>query len=31
MEWAMLHQDELLADWERAQGRQPVEKIAPLH
>ena len=30
MEWAMLHQDELLDDWHRAQGHQPVVKIEPL-
>ena len=30
MEWATLHQDELLADWGRAQTHQPIVKIAPL-
>jgi hypothetical protein len=30
IEWATLHQQELLADWERAQARQDLERIAPL-
>ena len=30
IEWATLHQDELLADWERAQGQEPLLKIDPL-
>lgn len=30
IEWATLHRQELLADWERAQARQALEKIAPL-
>ncbi len=30
MEWAALHQDELLADWERARAKQELHKIAPL-
>ena len=28
--WAELHQDELLANWERLQAGQPPHKIAPL-
>ena len=30
IEWATLHQQELLADWERARAQQTLEKIAPL-
>lgn len=30
IEWATLHQDELLNNWERAQGQQSVNKIEPL-
>lgn len=30
MEWAALHQDELLEAWERARRQQPPGKIAPL-
>lgn len=30
MEWARLHRDELLADWERARRMQPLEPIPPL-
>lgn len=30
MEWASLHQQELLADWMRAQGQQPLNRIDPL-
>lgn len=30
IEWATLHRDELLADWERAQAQQELLKIAPL-
>ena len=30
IEWATLHQRELLADWERAQAREELQKIAPL-
>jgi len=30
IEWATLHQQELLADWEKARGRQELQKIAPL-
>lgn len=29
-EWRMLHQTELIEDWNRAQARQPLNKIAPL-
>ena len=29
-EWASAHRDELLANWARAQARQPLVKIAPL-
>jgi hypothetical protein len=29
-EWATLHQQELLADWRRAQGQESLEKIEPL-
>jgi hypothetical protein len=30
IEWATLHQRELLDDWERAQAQQPLQKISPL-
>jgi len=30
VEWATMHQSELLDDWNRAQGHQPIEKIKPL-
>ncbi len=30
IEWATQHQQELLADWERAQSRQPLAPIKPL-
>ncbi len=30
IEWATLHQRELLTDWERAQTREELQKIAPL-
>ena len=30
VEWANLHQEELLADWRRAQGQEPLNAIAPL-
>jgi len=30
IEWATLHQQELLADWERAQAQQELRPIAPL-
>lgn len=29
-EWRALHQTELLEDWNRAQDRQPLNKIDPL-
>jgi hypothetical protein len=29
-EWAALHQDELLTQWERARNHQSLEKIEPL-
>ncbi|HSU14968.1 DUF4160 domain-containing protein [Longimicrobium sp.] len=30
LEWLSLHRDELLANWERARARQPLEPIPPL-
>lgn len=30
IEWATLHQQELLADWERARSQQELQKIPPL-
>jgi len=30
IEWATLHQNELLDDWRRAQGHEPLNKIDPL-
>jgi hypothetical protein len=30
LEWAQLHRQELLDDWERARRRQPLERIPPL-
>lgn len=30
MEWASLHKNELLANWQRARDGQPLERIAPL-
>jgi hypothetical protein len=30
IEWAALHQDELLAQWERARNHQPLNRIDPL-
>jgi hypothetical protein len=30
IEWAALHRQELLADWDRGQARQKLLKIAPL-
>jgi len=30
LEWAALHQRELMRNWERLQNDQPLEKIAPL-
>lgn len=30
IEWSELHQDELRRDWQLAQERKPLERIAPL-
>ena len=30
IEWATLHRQELLADWERARAQQVLQKTAPL-
>jgi hypothetical protein len=30
IEWATVHQQELIEDWRRAEGKAPLEKIAPL-
>lgn len=30
IEWATLHQPELLDNWEKARARKPLRKIAPL-
>ena len=30
MEWATLHKDELMQDWELAKSNQPPIKIEPL-
>lgn len=30
IEWAALHQEELLDNWKRGQSLNPLEKIAPL-
>ncbi len=30
IEWATLHQRELLADWDKARAREELQKIAPL-
>lgn len=30
IEWASIHQQELLEDWKRAEANQKLEKIAPL-
>jgi hypothetical protein len=29
-EWARLHEEELLANWERARGHESLERIEPL-
>jgi hypothetical protein len=29
-EWASLHQDELVAHWERARREEPLQPIEPL-
>jgi len=30
MEWALIHQNELLAEWEKAKNLKPLGKIEPL-
>ncbi len=30
IEWATMHQNELLSNWGRAQGQEPLSKIEPL-
>jgi len=30
VEWATLHQTELIENWERARNQQPINKIKPL-
>ncbi len=30
IEWATIHRQELLADWEKAQAQQSLQKISPL-
>jgi hypothetical protein len=30
LEWAALHREELLANWQRARQGQPLQRIAPL-
>jgi hypothetical protein len=30
MEWASLHQDELMEDWQLAREQKPLKKIEPL-
>jgi len=30
LEWAFAHRDELMANWELAEARKPLRKIAPL-
>ena len=30
VEWAAMHQEELLADWDKAKNHQPLDKIEPL-
>lgn len=30
IEWATVHQQELLADWDRARAREELQKIPPL-
>jgi hypothetical protein len=29
-EWRLLHVEELLSDWDRAQNREPLTKLEPL-
>ena len=31
IEWASLHQDELMKDWELTRNRKPPERIEPLN
>jgi len=30
IEWATIHQQELIEDWRRAQAQQPLQKVDPL-
>ena len=30
VEWATLHQQELLEDWHRAESQEPLQRIEPL-
>lgn len=30
IEWAFMHKNELLKNWENAQNKQPIKKIKPL-
>ena len=30
MEWALLHEDALLENWDLAQHNQPIKRIEPL-
>jgi hypothetical protein len=30
MEWALIHEDELLEDWDLAQHNRPLKRIEPL-
>ena len=30
VEWASMHQEELMEDWERARRQEPLESIVPL-
>lgn len=30
VEWASMHQEELMADWDRARRQEPLEPIVPL-
>ena len=30
IEWATVHRQELLDDWRRAQGQEPLQRIEPL-
>lgn len=31
IEWAILHKEELIANWERSSNLEPLKKILPLH